>query len=97
MKVVNRWYAEAPWTDEEKTEEQYRLERLSQQSKSQEKNVPAVVKQVEERVERVIDPVGVSLTAVAMVLEAKKDVYSRQEYSGGPIIITLADDIVDVL
>lgn len=47
--------------------------------------------------ERVIDPVGVSLTAVAMVLEVKKDIYSGQKYSGGPIIITLADDIVDVL
>lgn len=97
MKVVNRWYAEAPWTDEEKTEEKDRLQRLSQQSKLPDKTVLTVVEQVEEKVERVIDPVGVSLTAVAMVLEAKKDVYSGQEYSGGPIIITLADDIVDVL
>jgi hypothetical protein len=98
VEIKDGWYAEAEWTEEEQQEEQLRSHRIQELTKAAPVPVSPAVQNVAQKVEHIIDPVSVSLTAVAMILEEKEAKYITQEYTGGPLMISISDeDKIDVL
>lgn len=91
LTLEEKWYAEAPWTQSEKDAEEV----LQKASKKKEEPVASVVESTSAIVEAVTqyDPIGISLTCVALTLDAKKEQFKEQPgYEKGPVVITLSDD-----